>query len=84
MEFETLGSKIAKGIMKIIPADFKRKKSFLQDQLHQNQAPMFTSRHIVCQILSFFRINKTRGYTMSLRDVMKTSKGSVRHGKKSC
>ena len=39
MEFETLSWDIAKGIVKIIPTDFKRKMKFLEDQLYQNQGP---------------------------------------------
>ena len=69
MEFETLGSKIAKGIMKIIPTDFRRKKISRGPPVPKSGA-MLTGRHIVNQIFSFFRINMTRGHTMSLNDLI--------------
>ena len=67
-EFETLDSKIAKGIMEIIPVDFMRKINFLDGKQYLSQRAMLTARQIVDQILSFFRINQTQGHTMNLND----------------
>ena len=70
MEFETLESKIAKGITKIIPADFKRKINFLEDTQYKNKRPMLAGRQIMFQIFSFVNINKTQGHPMNLSDLL--------------
>ena len=61
MEFETLDAKLAKKIMKITPADLKRKVNFLKETQYKNRCPMLAGRQIMFQIFSFFNINKTQG-----------------------
>ena len=55
MEFETLDSKIAKRMMKIIPADFLRKHNFLEGTQNKNKRPMLAGRQIMIQV-PFHRI----------------------------
>ena len=66
MEFETLDSKMAKGVMKIIPAEFKRKINFLEETIYNNAFVMLTGWLIMQQIFSFFNINKTQGTLLTL------------------
>ena len=68
IEFETLDSKIAKGIMKTLPAEFKRKINFLQETQHKNRRSMLTGRQTMFQIFSFF--NMTPGHTTNLSDLL--------------
>ena len=67
-EIETLGSKIAPGIMKIILAGFKRKVHVLEETQSMNKFPMLTGKDIMFQTFSFFNTNKTQGHTMNLSD----------------
>ena len=68
-EFKTLDSKIAKGIMEIILADFKRKINFLEETQYNNKRSRLSGREIVYPIISFFNINKTKGHTMNWNDL---------------
>ena len=77
LDFETLASKIAKGVMKIIPADFKRKTNFLDETQYKNKCPMLTGRQIMYHIFSFFNIKKTQGYIMMSSCTMTTPRCSI-------
>ena len=52
--------------MKIIPADFMRKITFLEETRYANKCPMLRGKQIVCQIFSF--LNPKR--TSNLNDVL--------------
>ena len=69
-EFETLGSRITKGIMKIILAQFKRKTNYLKDTQYTNKCPILTGRQIIFQILSFFNNFETQEHAMNLNDML--------------
>ena len=69
MEFETLDSKIATGIVKSTAADFKRRITFSEETQYKNRCPMLTGRQIMFQLFLFFNVNKTRGRTMNLSDL---------------
>ena len=70
MKFETLDSKIAEGIMKVIPADFKRKINFSEETHNKNKCPILTGRQITCQMFSFLHVNKTQEHTMNLSNLV--------------
>ena len=70
MEFETLDSKIAKGIKKIIPADVKSKINVLEETQYKNKCPMLTGRQILYQIFSFFNIDETQGHILNMNDLL--------------
>ena len=70
LEFETHVSKIAQGIMVMIPSVFKKKINFLEETQHKNKCPMVTSRQILLQVFLFFNCNKTQGHTMNLSDLL--------------
>ena len=61
LEFETLESNIVEGIVKITPAEFKRKINVLEETQHKNKCPMVTGRQIMFQIFFFFNLNKSQG-----------------------
>ena len=65
-KFEKSRSEDRQGIMKIIPADLKRKINFLEETQYKSKCPMLTGRQILFQIFSFSNINKTQGHTMNL------------------
>ena len=68
MEFQTLNSEIAKGIMNILPVELQRKIKFLRRL--NNKCPMPTGRQFVYQIFSFFNIHKNQVHTMNLNDLL--------------
>ena len=69
MEFETLDSKTAKGILKIIRAELKRRIIYLAKSQQKNKRPLLPGRQIMFQICPFFNIIKTQGPTMNLCDL---------------
>ena len=60
---------MAKGIMNIIPAEFKRMINYLEETQYKNKRPMLKTRQIMFQTFSFFIINKIQVHTMNLRDL---------------
>ena len=70
VEFETHDSNIDKGIMKIVPADFKRNINFSEWTQYNNKCPLLTDRQIKNQMFSFFNINKTQAHAMNLNDLL--------------
>ena len=70
MELETLNSKIAKGIMNTIPAEFKRKINSWRKNCCKFSVRCSQEDKTVYQIFSFFRINKTHGHTMNLNNLL--------------
>ena len=69
IDFETLDSKVAKGIMKIIPGEFQRKINFLEETQYKNKRPILTDRQSMFQVF-FFIVNKTQEHTMNLSDLL--------------
>ena len=65
-----LDSKLAKGIMKIIPAEFRRKINFLVETQFKNKRPMRAGSRIMFQMFSFLNIKKTQGPTMNLSELL--------------
>ena len=70
MEFETLDSKIAQGILKIAVAEFNRRINFLEETQYKNKIPMLTGRQIMYQIFSYFNIKKKSQEPINLSDSM--------------
>ena len=64
IEFETLDSQIARGIMKTLPAKFWRKINFSEETQFKNGRSMLTGRQIMFQIFSFINIKKTPGISL--------------------
>ena len=69
LEFETLDSKIANGITKIVPTELKRKINFLEETKYKNQRPELTGRQIRFQVFLFFNVKKTQEHTINLSDL---------------
>ena len=70
VEFETLDSNTDNGIMKIVPADFRRNINFSEWTQYKNKCPLLTDRQIKNQMFSFFNINKTQAHTLNLNDLL--------------
>ena len=69
MDFETLDSKIPKGIMKVLPVDLKRKINFLGETT--KRCPLVTGRQIMFPMFSLFNINsQTQGHSMNLSGLL--------------
>ena len=60
---------MAKGIMKIIPAEFKRMINYFEEIPYQNKRPMLESRQNVSNIF-ILNINKTQEHTTNLIDLL--------------
>ena len=61
MAFETLDSKIAKGIMKLIPTELKRRINFLGDSVQEQMFNANRQANHVSIIIFFSTVTKTQG-----------------------
>ena len=70
MAFETLVSKFAKGIMKLLPTELKRMINFLGETQCKTTCPKAKKAgKIMFQILSvFLNSNRTQAHTLNLND----------------
>ena len=71
LELQTLDSKIANGIMKIVPADFKKKIDFLEETQYKNKRPTAHGEAKLCfKYFCSSNIIKTLEHMMDLSDLL--------------
>ena len=61
-------TQLAKGIVRIIHHEFRRKIDLIVDRQYTEKRIALTGRQIMDQIFSFFDNKKTHGRTMSMAD----------------
>ena len=71
MDFETLDSKIARGLTNILNGDFKTRVLIEEDKYQNNHAHMLIDRQIAYMMYSHFRLIGIDGAVLEFADLLR-------------